>query len=79
VAYLSEDYFRFSPDRHREGQRIRLSGQHDLRRTGATPPASPAGLFYTKYPELAEKSIEITETNVTGPAGVRTRKSPGRF
>ena len=35
------------------------------------PSGIAGGLFYTKYPELAEKSIEITETNVTGPAGVQ--------
>ena len=70
VAYLSEDYFRFYRIAIEEGQRIGFPDSMIYDELGY-PSGIAGGLFYTKYPELAEKSIEITETNVTGPASVQ--------
>ena len=70
VAYLSEEYFRFYRIAIEEGQRIGFPDSMIYDELGY-PSGIAGGLFYTKYPELAEKSIEITETNVTGPASVQ--------
>jgi hypothetical protein len=70
VAYLSEEYFHFYRVAIEEGQRIGFPDSMIYDELGY-PSGIAGGLFYTKYPELAEKSIEKTETNVAGPAGVQ--------
>jgi hypothetical protein len=70
VAYLSEEYFHFYRVAIEEGQRIGFPDSMIYDELGY-PSGIAGGLFYTKYPELAEKSIEIAETDVTGPTDVK--------
>ena len=70
VAYLSEEYFRFYRIAIEEGQRIGFPDSMIYDELGY-PSGIAGGLFYSKYPELAEKSLEITEQTVTGPADVQ--------
>ena len=53
-----------------EGQRIGFPDSMIYDELGY-PAGIAGGLFYSKYPELAGKSIEFKETNVAGPANVR--------
>ncbi|MGD1084993.1 MAG: glycosyl hydrolase, partial [Verrucomicrobiota bacterium] len=70
VAYLSEEYFHFYRVAIEEGQRIGFPDSMIYDELGY-PAGLAGGLFYSKYPELAGKSIEFRETNVVGPAGVQ--------
>ena len=70
VAYLSEEYFHFYRMAIEEGQRIGFPDSMIYDELGY-PAGIAGGLFYSKYPELAGKSIEFKETNVAGPANVR--------
>jgi hypothetical protein len=70
VAYLSEEYFRFYRMAIEEGQKLNFPDSMIYDELGY-PSGIAGGLFYSKYPDLAEKSIEMTETNVTGPAKAR--------
>jgi hypothetical protein len=66
VPYLSEDYFKFYRMAIEEGLKnnFPLSTLYD---EWAYPSGMVGGWFYTKYPELAAKSLEIAEKNATGP------------
>ena len=70
VAYLSEEYFRLYRAAIEEGQKLNFPASM-IYDEWNYPSGIAGGQFYSKYPELAEKSIEITETNVTGPAKAR--------
>lgn len=67
VAYLSEEYFRLYRAAIDEGlkQGFPASMIYD---EWTYPSGIAGGQFYSRYPELAEKSIELAEKNVAGPA-----------
>jgi len=66
VPYLSEEYFKFYRLAIEEGltNNFPLSTLYD---EWNYPSGIAGGLFYTKYPEYAAKSLELAEKNVTGP------------
>jgi len=69
VAYLSPEFFRL----YRLAIEVGLSNNFPLNTLydeWSYPSGIVGGLFYSRYPEFAAKSLEITETNVTGPAKV---------
>ena len=70
VPYLGEEYFRLYRAAIEEGQKLNFPDSM-IYDEWNYPSGIVGGQFYSKYPELAEKSIEITETNVTGPTRVR--------
>jgi hypothetical protein len=70
VPYLSEEYFRIYRAAIEEGQKLNFPACM-LYDEWNYPSGIVGGQFYSKHPELAEKSIEITETNVTGPVEVQ--------
>jgi hypothetical protein len=67
VAYLSEDYFRLYRSVIAQGQKDNLpvSTIYD---EWAYPAGIVGGQFYSQHPDLAAKSLEEVEKNVTGPA-----------
>jgi hypothetical protein len=69
VPYLSEDYFRLYRIAIQEGLKnnFPLSTLYD---EWNYPSGIVGGQFYSKYPELAAKSLELVEKNVTGRAKV---------
>jgi len=69
VAYLSDEYFRLYRLAVQEGEKnhFPLRVLYDELQY---PTGMAGGLFYTKYPEHAAKSLEIAEKNVAGPANV---------
>jgi hypothetical protein len=69
VAYLSDEYFRLYRLAAQEGEKnnFPLRVLYDELQY---PTGMAGGLFYTRYPEYAAKSLEITEKNVVGPANV---------
>jgi hypothetical protein len=69
VPYLSPEFFRL----YRLAIEVGLSNNfplHTLYDEWSYPSGIVGGLFYSKYPRYAAKSLEIAETNVTGPAKV---------
>jgi hypothetical protein len=66
VPYLSEEYFKLYRLAIEEGlkNKFPLSTLYD---EWNYPSGQAGGLFYTKYPEFAAKSLELAEKNVTGP------------
>ncbi len=78
VPYLSPEFFRL----YRLAIEVGLSNNFPLNTLydeWSYPSGIVGGLFYTKYPELAAKSLEITETNVTGPAKVTLSVLAGTY
>ena len=69
VAYLSEEYFRLYRLAIEEGLKNHLP-LRVLYDEWAYPSGIVGGLFYSKFPEAAAKSLEMVEKNVTGPAAV---------
>jgi hypothetical protein len=67
VAYLSEEYFRLYRAAIDEGLKHGFPASM-IYDEWSYPSGIVGGQFYSKYPELAEKSIELVEKNVTGPA-----------
>jgi hypothetical protein len=67
VTYLSEEFFRLYRAAIEEGLKngFPLSTLYD---EWNYPSGIVGGQFYSRYPELAAKSIELAEKNVTGPA-----------
>jgi hypothetical protein len=72
IQYLSEEYFKYYRMAIEEGlkNKFPLSTLFDEWRY---PGGMVGGLFYAKYSELAAKSLELAENNVTGPG----RRHPG--
>lgn len=69
VPYLSPEFFRL----YRLAIEVGLSNNFPLNTLydeWSYPSGIVGGLFYSKYPRFAAKSLEITETNVTGPTKV---------
>jgi hypothetical protein len=75
VPYLSEEYFRIYRAAIEEGQKLNFPASM-IYDEWNYPSGIAGGLFYSKYPELAEKSIEITETNIIGPAKAQLKVPP---
>jgi hypothetical protein len=76
--YLSPEFFRL----YRLAIEVGLSNNFPLNTLydeWSYPSGIVGGLFYSKYPELAAKSLEIAETNVTGPAKVALSVPPGAY
>jgi len=69
VVYLSEEYFRLYKLAIAEGMKhnFPMSTLYD---EWNYPSGIVGGQFYSKYPELAAKSLEMVEKNVTGPQQV---------
>jgi len=76
VVYLSEEYFRLYRLAIEEGLRnnFPLSTLYD---EWNYPSGIVGGQFYTKYPEYAAKSLEMTEKDVTGPANTEMEVPKG--
>lgn len=66
VVYLSEEYFRLYKLAIAEGMKHNFP-MTTLYDEWNYPSGIVGGQFYSKYPELAAKSLEIVEKNVTGP------------
>lgn len=69
VAYLSEEYFRLYRLAIEEGLKNNLP-LRVLYDELQYPSGMAGGLLYSKFPEAAAKSLEMTEKNVAGPAKV---------
>ncbi len=69
VAYLSDEYFKFYRIAIEEGQKnnFPMSVLYD---EVQFPTGTAGGLFYSKYPKDAAKSLEKVEKDVAGPARV---------
>ncbi len=69
VPFLSPEFFRLYRLAIEEGLKnnFPLSTLYD---EWNYPSGMVGGLFYSRYPEYAAKSLEMTETNLTGPAKV---------
>lgn len=67
IAYLSEEYFRLYRLAVEQGEKnsLPLRVLYDERQY---PTGMAGGLFYSKYPQDAAKSLEMVEKDVTGPA-----------
>jgi hypothetical protein len=67
VTYLSEEYFRIYKVALDEGLKLHfpVTTMYD---EWNYPSGIVAGQFYSKYPQDCEKSIELAEKNVIGPA-----------
>ena len=78
VSYLSEEYFKFYRLAIEEGLKNKypLSTLYD---EWSYPSGMVGGQFYSKYPELAAKSLEMTEKNVTGPVMAELAMPEGAF
>jgi hypothetical protein len=70
VPYLSEEYFRVYGNTIAEGVKygLHMSTLYD---EWTYPSGIVGGQFYSKYPEDVAKSLDMVETNVTGPQTVR--------
>ena len=66
VVYLSEEYFRLYKLAIAEGMKHNFP-MTTLYDEWNYPSGIVGGQFYSKYPELAAKSLEMVEKNVTGP------------
>jgi hypothetical protein len=78
VPYLSPEFFRL----YRLAIDVGLSNNFPLSTLydeWSYPSGIVGGLFYSKYPRFAAKSLEIIETNVTGPAKVELSVPPGTY
>jgi hypothetical protein len=78
VAYLSPEFFRL----YRLAIEVGLSNNlplNTLYDEWSYPSGIAGGLFYSKYPKFAAKSLEMTETNVIGPAKVTLSVPFGAF
>jgi hypothetical protein len=78
AAYLSEEYFKLYRLAIEEGVKnnFPLSTLYD---EWTFPSGIAGGQFYSKYPELAAKSLEMVENNVTGPASAELDIPKGAF
>jgi hypothetical protein len=66
VPYLSEEYFRLYKLAIEEGLKYNFQASI-LYDEWNYPSGIVGGQFYSKYPELAAKSLDMVEKNVTGP------------
>jgi hypothetical protein len=66
VVYLSEEYFRLYKLAIAEGMKHNFS-MSTLYDEWNYPSGIVGGQFYSKYPELSAKSLEMVEKNVSGP------------
>ncbi|MGD0383943.1 MAG: hypothetical protein ABSA77_10500, partial [Thermoguttaceae bacterium] len=78
VPYLSEEYFRLYRLAIEEGlkNKFPLSTLYD---EWNFPSGRAGGLFYTKYPEYAAKSLEMSEKNATGPGKAELAVPEGAY
>jgi hypothetical protein len=78
VQYLSDDFFKYYRLAIEEGlkNKFPLSTLYD---EWMYPSGMVGGLFYTKYPQLAAKSLEMAEENVTGPAKTEMAAPAGAY
>lgn len=67
VGYLSEEYFRLYRAAIEEGLKHAFPASM-IYDEWSYPSGIAGGQFYSRYPELSAKSIELAEKNVTGPA-----------
>jgi len=67
VPYLSEEYFRLYRAAIEEGEKDHLPAA-TIYDEWAYPAGIVDGQFYSQHPDLAEKSLELADKNVTGPA-----------
>jgi hypothetical protein len=66
VPYLSEEYFRLYRAAIEEGQKDHLPAA-TLYDEWAYPAGIVGGQFYSQHPDLAAKSLELVDRNVSGP------------
>ena len=66
VVFLSDEYFRFYKLAIAEAQKHGL--EMILYDDYSFPTGTVAGYFYSRYPQYAAKSLNMAETDVTGPA-----------
>ena len=78
IQYLSEEYFKYYRLAIEEGlkNKFPLSMLYD---EWNYPSGMAGGLFYSKYPELAGKSLELAEKNVTGPSKTQMAVPDGAY
>jgi hypothetical protein len=69
VPYLSQEFFRLYRLAIEEGLKHNFP-LNTLYDEWSYPSGMVGGQFYSRYPEYAAKSLEMTETNLTGPAKV---------
>jgi alpha-L-rhamnosidase len=67
VGYLSEEYFRLYRAAIEEGEKDHLPAA-TIYDEWAYPAGIVDGQFYSQHPDLAAKSLELVDRNVTGPA-----------
>ena len=78
VPYLSEEYFKFYRLALEEGLKNNFPAS-TLYDEWNYPSGIAGGLFYSKYPELAAKSLELVETNAVGPGRVELAVPEGAY
>ncbi len=78
IQYLSEEYFKYYRLAIEEGlkNKFPLSTLYD---EWNYPSGMAGGLFYTKYPDLTGKSLELEEKNLTGPAKTEMAVPEGAY
>ena len=78
VVYLSEEYFRLYKLAIAEGMKHNFP-MTTLYDEWTYPSGIVGGQFYSKYPELAAKSLEMVEKNVVGPLKVELEVPKGIY